>query len=784
MVVWITGILIEFVLVAGMYDSDPTLEDVNQISGLRTNPDKSGKGDSFSVGDGLAERMVRMLNEYRKASSMEALVKNRILAKVAHEQVHYMCKNKLLTHSSPEGSLQEKVRRLGFRDVNVGQNIAKQENSDYVELGKAWFGSEEHRKNILGDFIYTEVATCQDSDGSRYWAQIFGKDVANEDFSNVETARKLKRFLNSNMPAAENERYVILLKPGAGHNDAADTGSHATERMTSMPFDGFHSISKKTREVLEKDINQLIKATYNQSTASAAGTNNADQNQTSRDAEDREPPLTKKQPSLFDYTNEEDRDGSATLKHPYSNTTEPFKIIYSSRKYMPNTASASDTYTSHLPESVSTVTIHIQGPETVYKTTTDFVYKTLTLAPEYALSGQPSSVNWPQATGTKSTFVSSLHTSNDNYRPDNTGSSVSSLPQSIATVDTHAQVRETTQKPKSLSSSNALQMPEKEFTAASRNTINSTISIDFLTELFRDILIKPSTSSAIASAMVKGGTSTTHRQSIPSTVQTASPINQEAELIKALQRLTDALSPIHEISRANCKCEDSDQYDCCPKPGNNSRGTRNGSSVKARHEPRQSTMRGTAANIEPEQNNSTITPRAENTDGLIPDSDSLPWVSSEKPDYPNSSRTKHKHASKSASRSTISQAVKTSSSSDPSFEGVSLPGRSQKFRRISTSSGYSHIQSDRDPSDANSATQLYPSAVSQTIPIVNNGAGIAASQNNSIEPIIRKEDVISALQKLMNDNEFSIRFLKDRGGSRMPSGGTIEIAKALLDTNN
>lgn len=130
----------------------------------------------------LEDEMLVQTNRYRKEHSMEELLNLPSLQNAADLQVLHMCRSGRLSHEGPDketAALTGRMRKFGFVGVNVGENIAKQGSSDYQEVARLWMHSAEHRNNILGDYVYSGVATCMGEDGNRYWVQVFGKDVSN-----------------------------------------------------------------------------------------------------------------------------------------------------------------------------------------------------------------------------------------------------------------------------------------------------------------------------------------------------------------------------------------------------------------------------------------------------------------------------------------------------------------------------------------------------------------------------------------------------------------------------
>lgn len=146
--------------------------------------------------------MLRYTNKFRKEHNMEELYNLPSLQKAADLQVLHMCKKSKLTHDGPSGegfNLAGRLKKFDFVGLNIGENIAKQENDDYKEVVKLWMKSEEHRNNILGDYVYSGVSTCIGKDGNRYWAQVFGKDISNTKIAKMRNEGKPLICLECNM---------------------------------------------------------------------------------------------------------------------------------------------------------------------------------------------------------------------------------------------------------------------------------------------------------------------------------------------------------------------------------------------------------------------------------------------------------------------------------------------------------------------------------------------------------------------------------------------------------
>lgn len=136
----------------------------------------------------LESEMLRQTNKHRMEHNMEELYNLPSLQKAADLQVLHMCRNARLTHDGADErtmTLAGRLKEFGFVGLNIGENIAKQENDDYREVVRLWIKSPKHRNNILGDYVYSGVSTCVGRDNNRYWVQVFGKDMSNTKIARI-----------------------------------------------------------------------------------------------------------------------------------------------------------------------------------------------------------------------------------------------------------------------------------------------------------------------------------------------------------------------------------------------------------------------------------------------------------------------------------------------------------------------------------------------------------------------------------------------------------------------
>ncbi|KAF9764849.1 hypothetical protein NGRA_0226 [Nosema granulosis] len=153
----------------------------------------------------LSVNMLKLTNLYRKYYNMDELKPIPPLQMASDLQANTMCKEMKVTHEGVPGkeTLRDRLEAFNFVGINIGENIAKQENDDYKEVFKVWIKSKLHRKNILGDYTYSAVTTCRGQDDNRYWVQVFGKDLSNNNI------RELRQTATEDKVGGELKNYLL-----------------------------------------------------------------------------------------------------------------------------------------------------------------------------------------------------------------------------------------------------------------------------------------------------------------------------------------------------------------------------------------------------------------------------------------------------------------------------------------------------------------------------------------------------------------------------------------------
>lgn len=160
--------------------------------------------------------MYNIINEYRLENNLTLLKLIPNLESAAKDQALYMCEERVLTHDNPIGSLRTRSIRHGFKGTSIGENIAKTGNDDFKKVVEVWMKSLKHKKNILGNFTYTGIATCLDKESKRYWVQVFGSDNdpnKTDDYANnagIDNENEiLDRLLDNKNPIKIDDKIIL-----------------------------------------------------------------------------------------------------------------------------------------------------------------------------------------------------------------------------------------------------------------------------------------------------------------------------------------------------------------------------------------------------------------------------------------------------------------------------------------------------------------------------------------------------------------------------------------------
>ena len=120
----------------------------------------------------LSKEILRHINNYRNSHGLKSLKGNRTAKCQALSHSSFQGNNYKMSHagSSSRAAVIFKLENATFYGENVAFGY-----SNIEKLVQAWINSESHRKNIEGDFTYSDIGTIANDKGVLYFTQIFFK---------------------------------------------------------------------------------------------------------------------------------------------------------------------------------------------------------------------------------------------------------------------------------------------------------------------------------------------------------------------------------------------------------------------------------------------------------------------------------------------------------------------------------------------------------------------------------------------------------------------------------
>lgn len=101
------------------------------------------------------------------------------LMKLAREQSAHMARLKQISHELEGRTFSIRMKEAGYKALAAGENCAEGAESPEMVVAD-WMTSEGHKGNILSErYTLIGVGTATDSDGKRYFTQIFAKPFEN-----------------------------------------------------------------------------------------------------------------------------------------------------------------------------------------------------------------------------------------------------------------------------------------------------------------------------------------------------------------------------------------------------------------------------------------------------------------------------------------------------------------------------------------------------------------------------------------------------------------------------
>ncbi|UFH40583.1 CAP domain-containing protein [Flavobacterium flavipigmentatum] len=140
----------------------PEVTETNTTAGLVTN--YTYNNDELEV--------MQLINNYRLSIGLRKLeIVNHISYKSAEHDL-YMIANNVVNHNGFEDRSENIVSVLGAS--KVGENVAYNYKTS-ADVVKGWLESPGHKENIEGDYTHFGIAVKLDSNGRKYYTNIFAK---------------------------------------------------------------------------------------------------------------------------------------------------------------------------------------------------------------------------------------------------------------------------------------------------------------------------------------------------------------------------------------------------------------------------------------------------------------------------------------------------------------------------------------------------------------------------------------------------------------------------------
>ena len=169
-----------------------------------------------AVADGPADPAIKALleahNSEREKEHLGALKLSPKLCEAARIHAADMAKHEKLDHTGSDGSsVADRVKRVGYLYVRVGENIAMGQKS-VDEVMSTWMNSPGHRANILANYTEMGASRVEDSEGTNYWCVDFG--IPMPKLKPDEAAADVVKEINREREAAGN--VVLKVEPRFG----------------------------------------------------------------------------------------------------------------------------------------------------------------------------------------------------------------------------------------------------------------------------------------------------------------------------------------------------------------------------------------------------------------------------------------------------------------------------------------------------------------------------------------------------------------------------------------
>ena len=126
---------------------------------------------SYTYNSSEIETMA-LINAYRVSIGLNELKEINHISYKSEEHDHYMIENNVVNHDDFVSRSENIMKVLGAK--SVAENIAYNYNSPQAALS-AWLKSPAHKENIEGNFTHFGLSIRVNSDGKKYYTNIFAK---------------------------------------------------------------------------------------------------------------------------------------------------------------------------------------------------------------------------------------------------------------------------------------------------------------------------------------------------------------------------------------------------------------------------------------------------------------------------------------------------------------------------------------------------------------------------------------------------------------------------------
>jgi uncharacterized protein YkwD len=190
--------------------------------------------------DPIALALLAAHNRERKKEKHDALALSPELCEAATIQAKDMAAHHKLDHTgSDDSTVSDRVKRVGYVYVRVGENIAFGQNG-VEEVTATWLDSPPHHENMMADFTEMGAARVDDDETVPYWCVVFGLPMPRLK-PNEAVAAVLKEW---NRKRKDQKKSSLKAEPNLGRAAMATSKAMADKESSKIEGDPFKQIGK------------------------------------------------------------------------------------------------------------------------------------------------------------------------------------------------------------------------------------------------------------------------------------------------------------------------------------------------------------------------------------------------------------------------------------------------------------------------------------------------------------------------------------------------------------